>query len=98
VGVGEALACGESRKETVMKLKRFVVAAFLAGTMMVTAAGSVGAAQSLPDGCSKYHGTITCTQTPGNSPMKNGNNHFTSTSQGNLKNKQECFGPPGQCR
>ena len=61
------------------------------------------AAQSLPSGCTKTQGTITCvtptTQVGNSSNYKGGS---TTTSQGNLTNKKQstptCSKPNGACQ
>jgi hypothetical protein len=59
------------------------------------------AAQALPAGCTKYQGTITCPSSDpvGNSENSGGQSQTTdtsTTSQGNLTNKQnKCTTGPG---
>jgi hypothetical protein len=55
---------------------------------------AVFAAQALPEECEKIKGTITCVDPVGNSEESGGQSQSVdTTSQGNLKNKQECSGP-----
>lgn len=56
---------------------------------------SAGAfAANLPDECEKIRGTIECVDPVGNSEQSGGQSQeVVTTSQGNLKNKQECSGP-----
>jgi Spy/CpxP family protein refolding chaperone len=61
------------------------VAALMVAALTVSAAGAF-AAQALPEGCSKDQGKITCTSGPG---KNQGGVGSTTTSQGNLTNKQQ---------
>ena len=70
-------------------MKRFV----LAGLFTFAAAFSAFGA-ALPDDCEKIRGTIECVDPVGNSENSDGQSQeVVTTSQGNLKNKQECSGP-----
>jgi len=71
-------------------MKRFL----LASAMILTAASATFAAQALPEECEKIKGTIECVDPVGNSENSGGQSQeVVTTSQGNLKNKQECSGP-----
>lgn len=62
--------------------------------MILTAASTTFAAQALPEECEKIRGTIECVDPVGNSENSGGQSQeVVTTSQGNLKNKQECSGP-----
>lgn len=57
-------------------------------------APSAAFAAALPEECEKIRGTIECVDPVGNSENSDGHSQeVVTTSQGNLKNKQECSGP-----
>lgn len=66
----------------------------LAGAFFLAASTSTFAAPDYGDDCEKIRGTITCVDPVGNSENSGGQSQeVVTTSQGNLKNKQECSGP-----
>lgn len=75
-------------------MRQLFLAFALVATALVFAPSAALAAQALPEECEKIKGTITCVDPVGNSEHSDGQSQTVdTTSQGNLKNKQECTGP-----
>jgi len=75
-------------------MRQLFLAFALVAAALVFAPSAAFAAPDYGDECEKIRGTITCVDPVGNSENSDGQSQeVVTTSQGNLKNKQECSGP-----